>query len=314
MTYSLLARDGATGEIGVAVQSHFFGVGRLIPWAEAGVGVVATQSFVEASYGPDGLALMARGISPREALDGLVSRDDAAAVRQVALMDVTGEAAVHTGAACIGDAAHAIGDDVCAQSNLCASPAIPEAMVDAFRRSRGGLATRMMSALDAAESLGGDIRGRQSAAMLVARIVPTGRMADDRPVDLRVDDALDPLAELERLLRIGGAFAGLLRMLATEGLLSGDLASTPPGAVRDAVEELDEAQREIGDGNLEPTVWKGLLLARAGRGNEAREAFARAGPAEPRVAGLVRRLAAAGMWSEDLASLEELLPQDMDPT
>ncbi|MGD9734719.1 MAG: DUF1028 domain-containing protein [Solirubrobacterales bacterium] len=314
MTYSLLARDPGTGEIGVAVQSHFFGVGRLIPWGRAGVGVVATQSFVEASYGPTGLSLMAEGVSPREALDRMVSVDPDAAVRQVALMDITGIAAVHTGADCIGDAADAAAPDVCAQSNLCASPAIPGAMVEAFHEARGSLAPRMLAALRAAESLGGDIRGRQSVAMLVVRIVPTGSYGDDRPVDLRVDDAPAPLDELERLLRVGGAFAGLLRMLATEGLFSGDPAAAPAGAVEDAVAELEEAQRAIGTGNLEPTVWRGLLLARAGHGDEARDAFARAATGDPRVAGFVRRLAAAGMWPGDPATLERLLPPDPEAT
>jgi len=139
-------------------------------------------------------------------------------------------------------------------------------------------------------------------------MVPTGRIGDDRLVDLRVDDAPDPLGELDRLLRVGGAFAGLLRMLATEGLLGGDPAAAPPGAVDDAVRELEEAQRAMGDGNLEPTAWKGLVLARAGRREEAREAFARAAAADRRVAGFIRRLAAAGMWPGDPAALDALLP------
>ena len=307
MTYSLVARDPATGDLGVAVQSHFFGVGRLVPWAQAGVGVVATQSFVEPAYGSGGLAAMAAGRTPAEALADLIAADAGSAVRQVAMLDAAGRVAVHTGDGCIPAAGHRVGEGVSAQANLVESSAVWDAMVEAFARAEGDLARRMLAALVAAEERGGDIRGRQAAALVVVRGVATGRLVDDRVVDVRVDDHPDPLGELARLVDAGEAMAGLLRMLEAEGLLGGEMRASD-AEVRESLAELERAQETLGEGNLEPTVWRGLLLARAGRADEARAAFRRAAAADPRAPELVRRLGAAGMWVRAPDELDALLP------
>ncbi|GAA1239554.1 hypothetical protein GCM10009676_25320 [Prauserella halophila] len=306
MTYSLLARDPSTGDIGVAVQSHFFAVGRLVPWATAGVGAVATQSIVEPSYGSQGLELMSRGSRPQEALTQLVEQDSEAERRQVALMAADGTAVVHTGSSCIPAAGHTIDHGLSTHANLVESETVWPAMADAFRTAEGNLAHRMLAALGAAERQGGDIRGRQSAAMIVVRGTPTGQLAQDRVIDVRVDDATDPLDELERLVDHAEAFGGLLRMLETEGLLSGE-HTADAALVRQALAELDTAQRTVGENNLEPTVWKGLLLARGGYETDAQHAFQRAIRVKPRTAELVRRLGRAGMWPGDPDTLEALL-------
>ena len=306
MTYSILARDARTGDLGVAVQSHFFGVGRLVPWAQAGIGVAVTQSIVEASYGPEGLTLLAQGYAPRAALTRLTSRDPRTEVRQVALMDARGQVAVHTGSACIPAAGHAIGDAVSAHANLVESDHVWPAMVEAFERATGDLARRLMAALEAAERRGGDIRGRQSAALIIVRGAASGRLADDRPLDLRVDDAQDPLRQLGRLIDRASALGGLLRLLETDGLFNGAFTASRHD-VGDAIAELDRGQAILGEANLEPTVWKGLLLARVGRDPEAATAFRLAARADDRAPEFVRRLAASGMWVRPLEDLEAVL-------
>ncbi|SNR65406.1 Uncharacterized conserved protein, Ntn-hydrolase superfamily [Haloechinothrix alba] len=312
MTYSLLARDPTTGDIGVAVQSHFFAVGRLVPWATAGVGAVATQAMVEPSYGSHGLELMGRGYAPNDALAQLLEQDLGSEHRQVALMAADGTAAVHTGSACISAAGHTTDHGLSTHANLVESEAVWPPMSEAFRTADGNLAHRMLAALRAAERHGGDIRGRQSSAMLIVRGTPTGHLAEDRVVDVRVDDAAHPLDELERLIDHAEAFGGLLRMLQTEGLLSGEHTADAE-LVRQALAELDAAQRVIGEKNVEPTVWKGLLLARSGHQDEARRTFQQAIRTEPRTATLVRRLARAGTWPGDPATLDTLLTPSDSP-
>jgi uncharacterized Ntn-hydrolase superfamily protein len=205
-TYSVVARDAATGDLGVAVQSHWFSVGSLVTWAEAGVGAVATQSFVDPAYGPLGLGLMRAGKSAREALDGLLAADAGRDVRQVAMVDAKGVVAVHTGKKCIEAAGHATGAGWSVQANLMASERVWPAMARAMEQARGDLAERMLAALEAAEAAGGDIRGRQSAALLVVRGASSGRPWADRAVELRVEDHPRPLEELRRLLRVHRAF------------------------------------------------------------------------------------------------------------
>jgi uncharacterized Ntn-hydrolase superfamily protein len=183
-TYSIVARDPATGELGVAVQSHWFSVGPIVPWAEAGVGAVATQSFVDPSYGPLGLDLMRAGKSATEALSGLVESDAHPEVRQVAMIDARGNVAAHTGANAIIAAGHQTGENYSVQANLMESSTVWPAMADAFETASGDLAERLLAALEAAEAEGGDIRGRQSAALLVVSGEPTGRPWVDRTFDL----------------------------------------------------------------------------------------------------------------------------------
>lgn len=306
MTYSLLARDPTNGDIGVAVQSHFFAVGRLVPWAAAGVGAVATQAIVEPSYGSQGLELMGDGVAPQEALAQLVEQDPDAGLRQVALMASDGSVAAHTGRSCIPAAGHTTDHGLSAHANLVESETVWPAMADAFQAAHGNLARRMLTALRAAEHQGGDIRGRQAAAMIIVPATPTGQLAQDRLIDLRVDDATDPLDELERLINHADAFRGLLEMLQTEGLLNGE-HTAEAAQTRHALAELDAAQHLVGEHNPEPTVWKGLLLARSGRETDARHAFHHAMRMEPRTPELVRRLGRTGMWPGDPAALDVLL-------
>ena len=175
MTYSIVARDPDTGSLGIAVQSHFFGVGRIVPWAEPGVGAVATQAFAEVSYGPLGLDLMRAGRSAPEALAQLVQADPGADTRQVAMVDAGGNVAAHTGARCVAAAGDSADDQVTAQANMVADDSCWPAMVAAYTSASGGLAGRLLAALDAAENEGGDVRGRQSAAILIVAGEPTPR-------------------------------------------------------------------------------------------------------------------------------------------
>ena len=205
-TYSIVALDAETGQLGVAVQSHWFSVGTVVPWAKAGVGAVATQSIAEPSYGPKGLALMEKGTPADEALQSLLAKDIGKNVRQVAMVDAQGNVGVHTGSRCISHASHLTGKNYSVQANIMAKSTVPSAMVQAFESTTGDLAERMLAALDAAEAEGGDLRGRQSAAMLVVSGEPTGDSWTDRIVDLNVADHGNPLIELRRLYRISQAY------------------------------------------------------------------------------------------------------------
>ncbi len=205
-TYSIVARDPQTGELGVAVQSHYFSVGQRVPWAEAGIGAVATQSFTEPSYGALGLQLMKAGKTAPDALKALIAGDSNADVRQVAMIDANGNVATHTGKKCIADAGHHIGKNYSVQANLMSNANIWPAMSKAFESAQGSLAERMLAALEAAQNAGGDIRGQQSAAILVVSGKPTGISWKDRILDLRVEDNPNPLQELRRLMRIQEAY------------------------------------------------------------------------------------------------------------
>ena len=200
-TFSIVARDPQTGELGVAVQSHWFSVGSIVPWAEAGIGAVATQSFVDPSYGKLGLDLMRAGKSAPDTLKSLLAGDEGRDVRQVAMIDAQGRVAAHTGSKDIQAAGHIVGRDYSVQANLMLDEKVWPAMSRAFETTKGDLAERMLAALDAAQEAGGDIRGRQSAALIVVSGKPTGRSWSDRLFDLRVDDHSEPLKELRRLVR-----------------------------------------------------------------------------------------------------------------
>ncbi|MGE5237132.1 MAG: DUF1028 domain-containing protein [Acidobacteriota bacterium] len=287
-TYSIVARDPVSGEMGVAVQSHWFSVGSVVPWAEAGVGAVATQSFVAPSYGPLGLDLMRAGRSAPDALAGLLAADRDRDVRQVAMIDAHGKVAAFTGARCIAAAGHASGDNFSVQANLMDNAAVWPAMKAAFESAHGDLADRMLAALDAAQAAGGDIRGRQAAALLVVRGTSTGRPWADRRFDLRVEDDPDPLVELHRLLVLARAYEHMNR---------GDELSTEA--------KWDEAGREYGAAaKLAPQIaelpfWHAVTLAAAGRLDEARPLFADVFNREPRWRELVPRLPAAGLLPND---------------
>jgi uncharacterized Ntn-hydrolase superfamily protein len=249
-TYSIVARDPATGELGVAVQSHWFSVGPIVPWARAGVGAVATQSIAEPAYGPRALDRLARGQQADVALAALLAADPQARYRQVAVIGVSGPPAVHTGDGCIAYAGHATGLDFSAQANMMASDAVWPAMAGAFARASGPLARRLLAALDAAEAQGGDVRGRQSAALVC---VPAAGETWQRTVELRVEDHAEPLAELARLLTLHDAYA-----LATQGdTLVGE------GRHAEAGERYEAASR-LAPENHELLFWAGLAAAQSG--------------------------------------------------
>jgi uncharacterized Ntn-hydrolase superfamily protein len=203
-TYSIVARDPATGELGVAVQSHWFSVGSIVSWAEPGVGAVATQSIAEPAYGPRLLERLRGGQSSRDALDELLAADEHAPVRQVAVVDRSGAVAVHTGDGCIPYAGHVEGESFTAQANMMGGPEVWPAMAEAFTASTEPLSRRLLAALDAGEAAGGDVRGRQSAALV---IVPAEGEPWQRGAELRVEDDPDPLGELRRLLDLADAYA-----------------------------------------------------------------------------------------------------------
>jgi uncharacterized Ntn-hydrolase superfamily protein len=310
MTYSIVARDPETGSLGVAVQSHFFGVGRIVPWAEAGVGAVATQAFAEVSYGPLGLELMRQGRSAEEALAELVAADLDAGVRQVAMLDAAGGAAVHTGERCVTAAGHLTGTEVAAQANMVARDSCWPAMVEAYERADGGLATRLLTALNAAEDEGGDVRGRQSAAMLIVGGERTERPWEAVLLDLRVEDHPDPVTELARLVRYHDAYALIGKALFDTGVVTGGTPS--PEAAEEAAEDLKVAAASLSD-NPEAVVWRAVVLARAGRLTEARRVVAEVLPDHPQVAEFLRRLPAAGLLPESAGLVDPSTPEEVTP-
>ena len=202
MTYSVVARDPETGAFGVAVQSHFFSTGAVVPWVEAGVGAVATQAFSELSYGPFGLERMRNGDSAGAALHALVANDAGESTRQVAMVDNAGRAAAHTGDRCVAHAGHRTGPGWSVQANMMLKDTVPDAMAEALAGTEGTFSDRLLAALDAAQAEGGDIRGQQSAAILISSIASDGRVAAGTVLRLHVEDHPHPLEELRRLVRV----------------------------------------------------------------------------------------------------------------
>jgi uncharacterized Ntn-hydrolase superfamily protein len=288
VTYSIVARDDRSGELGVAVQSHYFGVGSLVSWAEAGVGAVATQSVADPAYGTRGLDLMRAGASAPEALHRLLAEDRQERVRQVAFIDRHGRVATHTGSRCIREAGHRVADGVSAQANIMARSSVPDAMVAAFRAADGDLAERMVVALEAAEGEGGDLRGRQSAALVVVAPRATGRPTEDRLFDIRVDDHPDPVGELRRLLGLSRAY---------ERVDNGDELAAA-GDVEAALAEYAAAHAEQPD-NAELAFWHGVALAASGREQEARALLDQAYAHGEGWRELLRRLPEAGLFPDD---------------
>jgi uncharacterized Ntn-hydrolase superfamily protein len=298
-TYSIVARDSATGEIGVAVQSHWFSVGSIVTWAEAGVGAVATQSFVEPAYGPLGLQLMRMGRTGPEALRALVSTDKDSAVRQVAMIDAQGRVAAFTGARAIVAAGHHVGAQYSVQANLMEKATVWPAMARAYETTRGDLAERLLAALEAAEREGGDIRGKQSAAILIVAPTSTGKQWSDRKFDLRVEDHATPVAELRRLVTLARVYQKMNE--GDELVTKNDIAGT--------VRAYGVATTAVPDAatNGEAAFWTGISLASANRVNEALPYLARAYAVDKRWADLVARLPAAGLLPNNAALLEQLV-------
>lgn len=297
-TYSIVACDPATGELGVAVQSHWFSVGPIVPWAEAGVGAVATQSFVEPSYGPLGLELMRAGKTAPEALKALLAADEHTDVRQVAMIDARCNVDAWTGGKAIQAAGHRVGKNYSVQANLMRGN-VWDPMAQAFERAEGDLAARLLAALEAAERAGGDIRGKQSAALLVVSGKPTGQPWADRLFDLRVEDHPEPVAEMKRLVHLARAYRHM--NVGDEAVTRGDI----PAATR----EYATAQAMVPDSatNGEMVFWHAVTLANAGRVEDALPLFRRAFAVDDSWRELVRRLPAAGQLPDDPALIERIL-------
>lgn len=295
-TYSIVARDKQTGELGVAVQSHWFSVGTLVPWAEAGVGAVASQSFIDVRYGVSGLDLMRAGLTAKQALNKLVSEDATPAVRQVAMIDASGKTASHTGKGCIRYAGHLQGDGYAVQANLMENPGVPEAMAEAFEAARGSLAERLMQALQAAQASGGDLRGRQSAAILVVKAKASNRPWEDRVVDLHVEDHPAPLKELRRLLTLNTAYHHM--NLGDHALEKDD--------VEGALAHYSQAEALAPD-NLEMKFWHAVSLMNARQSAPAAAMFKSVFERDSRWRELVPRLVDAGILSVDKIVLDELI-------
>jgi uncharacterized Ntn-hydrolase superfamily protein len=277
------------------VQSHYFGVGSIVGWAEAGVGALANQSVPGPRYGPRGLELMRDGSSAPQALQQLLSDDEHESVRQPACVDRYGRVAAHTGARCIRHAGHRVTDGVSAQANIMEPPTVPDAMLEAYRSSPGDLADRLLAALEAAEAQGGDLRGRQSAALLIVSAQAGREDLDECPFDLRVEDHADPVAELGRLVALRRAYR---RVDAGDELAaSGDFEG--------AFAEYTAAHASHPD-NAELAFWRGVALAARGREDEARALLQAAYRQNDGWRELLRRLPAAGLFPDDSLLLDRL--------
>jgi uncharacterized Ntn-hydrolase superfamily protein len=294
-TFSIVARDPATGDLGVAVQSHYFSVGPIVPWAEPGVGAVATQSLVEVAYGPRGLALMRDGRSAKDALKKLLDEDKFADVRQVAMVDADGEAAVHTGAKCIPAAGDALGPQFSVQANLMANEKVWPAMAEAYQNARGDFPERLLQALEAGQRAGGDIRGQQSAAMIIVKGERTDKPWTGRVLDLRVEDSPKPIAELRRLV-------GLWRAYKKSD--EGDAFITE-GKVEEALAAYSEAAR-LAPGNDELLFWQAATLWKLKREKEAAPLFRKVFAHDRRWVQLVPRLVPAGLLDDDPESIRRI--------
>lgn len=294
-TYSIVARDPQTGHLGVAVQSHWFAVGTLVPWAQAGVGAVATQSFIDVRYGVAGLQLMADGLDAEAALTRLLRSDPGRELRQVAMIDAAGGIAQHTGRHCIRYAGQVRGEDFAVQANLMLAPGVPEAMAAAYRQAEGPLAERMLAALEAAQGLGGDLRGRQSAALLVVRAEPGEKPWEDRLVDLHVEDHPAPLQELRRLLVLHRAY---------QHMNAGDHA-LERNDVQEALVQYGRAET-LAPGKPEMGFWHAVALVNAGRLAEALPLFATIFRQDGRWRELVPRLVEAGLLNVEPSAMARI--------
>lgn len=341
-TYSIVARDANTGELGVAVQSHWFSVGAVVPWAEAGVGAVATQSFVDPSYGKLGLDLMRAGKSAPDALKALIAGDEVRDVRQVAMVDASGRVATWTGSKNIQSAGFCTGvttnstapdakqnrgltnscdvieskhprssavlpgEGFSVQANLMANDKVWPAMAKAFLTSKGDLATRMLAALDAAQAAGGDIRGKQSAALIVVKAKPSGKPWQDRVFDLRVEDHAEPLKELRRLVTIGRAYNHM--NAGDYAIEKNDFAS----ALREygAAEKLIDGVGGIESSRLaEMIYWHAVAMVSMKKVDEAMPLFKRAFSIEPSWRETTARLVKAGLLPDDASLIKRIVGQ-----
>lgn len=297
-TYSIVAYDKESNQMGVAVQSHYFGVGSIVTWAKPGVGAVATQSIVEVSYGPLGLSLMEAGKTAVQALRGLLAADPSSDVRQVAMVDANGIVSAHTGANCIAEAGDHIGEHYSTQANIMLKNTVWDAMGKAYEKTDGEFVDRLLAALDAAQSEGGDLRGKQSAALIIVSIDPIGNVYLDRPYDLRVEDSSEPLKELRRLVYVAKAYNHVSR--------GDDYA---------AEEKFDEALEEYKLGmqmlpdNVELRFWYATTLVMVDKVKESLPEFKWVFKREPIWRKLVPRLSASGFLPDDNKIIKKILKQ-----
>ena len=295
-TYSIIAVDSVTGQIGAAVQSHWFSVGSVVTWAEAGVGAVATQSFVNPAFGSKGLELLKAGKSPTEALKMLLQEDDGRDFRQVALIDAKGNSSAYTGQNCIPEAGHLTGKYYSIQANLMQKSTVWPAMERAFLTTEGPLAERLIAALEAAEKEGGDIRGRQSAALLVVAASSSGEIWNDRQIDLRVEDHPSPVKEIKRLLTVHRAY---------EHMNAGDVA-VEKGDEQAALREYSTAEKLQPD-NLEMKYWHAISLLNLGRYDDAFEILKTVFSGDPNWKELTPRLVKPGILKVDKKIIEKIM-------
>ncbi|MBL7857694.1 MAG: DUF1028 domain-containing protein [Cyclobacteriaceae bacterium] len=295
-TFSIVARDAKTGELAVAVQSHWFSVGTVVAWGEAGVGVVATQSFVNKSFGIRGLELLKQGKTPQQAVDLLLSDDTGKDFRQLAILDIDGRVATHTGASCIQDAGHKNGENFSVQANMMLNNKVVPAMEKKWNETGNlPLAERMIAVLQAAQQAGGDIRGKQSAALLVVGPKASGEPWNDRIVDLRVDDAANPIQELERLLKVFRAY---------EHMNQGDLY-VEKAEMEKAMIEYRTAMKMFPD-NLEMQYWTAITLANNKELADASAMLQKIYKKDANWRELTRRLPKAGLLTVSEHDLKEL--------
>jgi len=296
-TFSIVARDTATGEIGVAVQSHWFSVGTSVTWAEAGVGAVATQSFTNKSFGIRGLNLLKTGLTAQQALDSLLKDDEGRDVRQVAIIDNNGNVATHTGKGCIDYAGHIKGNNFSVQSNMMLTNKVPSSMADAFEKSKGKpLADRLITALEAGQKAGGDIRGRQSAAIIIVPGKSQGKPWDERTVDLRVDDNPDPIKELRRLYNVQVAY---------QHMNNGDLAVEKNNMTL-AMNEYNAAMKMFPQ-NLEMQYWTAITLANNKQVDKALPILKKVFDKDANWKELTRRLPKVNLLTVSDADLKKIL-------
>jgi len=297
-TFSIVAYDSTTGDIGVAVQSHWFSVGSVVTWARAGVGAVATQSLANQSFGPRGLDMMEAGLTPQQALDSLLATDEGRAYRQVALVDNKGRVATYTGDKCIAEAGHISDEHFSVQANMMLNNTVWPAMAQAYRNAEGPLAERMVAALQAAQHEGGDIRGQQAAALIVVKGESTGKPWEDRKIELRVEDNPHAVDEITRLLKVHRAY---------EHMNAGD-AAIEKNDVDKALDEYSAAMKMFPE-NVEMKYWTAVSMANTGRIDQALPLFHEVFQANSHWRELTRRIVPNGMLQVDDATLEQILNQ-----
>lgn len=295
-TYSIVARDTSTGEMGVAVQSHWFSVGSIVAWGEAGAGVVATQSFVNPSFGPRGIDLMKNGLSAEEAVELLISSDEGKDFRQLAILDANGNVKGYTGSKCIQYAGHQEGFNYSVQANMMLNDEVIAAMSNAFENTTAPLAERMVAALQAAQDVGGDIRGQQSASILVVRGKATGNLWEDRLIDLRVEDHPSPVDEITRLLKVCRAY---------EHMNNGDVA-VEKNDMNLAMKEYSSAQNMFPE-NVEMKYWSAVTLANIGELEKALPLFKEVFHKDRNWIDLTKRIIVNGILTVDSDTLSKIL-------